>query len=146
MRGRGKQCSWMPRHQHSGQRLRTRAWCSCSKVSKWEIGTKNNSKKKEVGGGGGGGGVGGGGWRWCEKKKRKKRKRTYASIKKAAQPPCKLPSGLSISFQKKKGLFERGGTRTKKDKKTNLLSRLLRRRPAPRTWSVLRPCERSKLL
>lgn len=34
----------------------------------------------------------------CEKGKEKtKWVDTYASIKKAAQPPCKLPSGLSIS-------------------------------------------------
>lgn len=52
---------------------------------------KEKEKKKGVwldGGGGGG------------KKKREKRKEnldTYASIKKAAQPPCKLPSGLSMS-------------------------------------------------
>jgi hypothetical protein len=31
LRGRGKQRSWMPRHQHSAQQPGTRAWCTCSK-------------------------------------------------------------------------------------------------------------------
>jgi hypothetical protein len=29
LRGRGKQRSWMPRHQHSAQQRGRRGWCTC---------------------------------------------------------------------------------------------------------------------
>ena len=59
-------------------------------------------------------------WWWCPVAGvavgvKKKGKKTYASIKKAAQPPCKLPSGLSISFiLKKEVIFTSVVTRAQK--------------------------------
>lgn len=64
--------------------------------------------------------VGGGGKKEEKEKEREEKlgESTYASIKKAAQPPCKLPSGLSMSkngFQKFDG-FKKTDRQTDRDR------------------------------